>query len=66
MSFRIVYDNSYHQVQNTDPEEVDADEFTDSGDWIDFYKVAGGGRGPATKRQVLRVRANFVVRIEKV
>ncbi len=48
-----------------EPEEVQADEWEDKGDWIDFVRIRGP-RGSGQRIHVLRVRADDVHRIDRV
>jgi hypothetical protein len=60
------YEISYTEsVGGNMSETVEADQFDDSGEFIDFLQSSGEGSGPAV-RQVLRVRAERVDRIELV
>lgn len=69
--FRIMYMPGVDRP----PEEIEADEYSDTGTWMDFVVIhvspgsSSGGVavfGSSREEQVLRVRAELVARVEKV
>ncbi len=64
VSFRI----TYVRGANRQPEDVEASRHVDNGEWIDFVleeRVRGPHNAGIRRRQVLRVRAVDVARIER-